>query len=190
VLPALRAARANSRTLSIWCAASSTGQEPYTLAMTLAEALPDLNEWKVSFVASDLSPAVLKRAREGRYTQLEINRGLPAAMLVRYFEKQGPEWQVKERLRRMIDFREVNLLRAWPTMPPLDVVFMRNVLIYFDAPTKTEIFGRLSRAMRPDGYLFLGGAETTLNLDDSYERAPVDKASCYRLKSAATAVAA
>jgi chemotaxis protein methyltransferase CheR len=182
VMPDLLKQRAMDRQLNIWCAASSTGQEPYTLAMLLRENFPQLLNWKLTFIASDLSREVLQRARAGRYSQLEVNRGLPAAMLVKYFKKVGLEWEIKPEIREMVEFREVNLLERWPLMPALDLVFIRNVLIYFNNETKKKILGRIRELMRPTGYLFLGGAETTLNLDDNFERAPAEKSGCYRLK--------
>jgi len=182
VLPDLIAKRAASKTLNVWCAASSSGQEPYTIAMTMVDAFPELLHWKINFIASDLSQEMLDRCKLGKYSQLEVNRGLPAKLLVKYFTKQGLEWQVIDKLRNMIEFREINLLQTWPIMPALDLVFIRNVLIYFDMNTKKKILERARRLMKPDGYLFLGGAETTLNLDDSFERTLAGTAGCYRLR--------
>ena len=190
VLPALLARRAATRSLSIWCAASSTGQEPYTIAMTLCEAVPALESWKLNFLATDISSEMVARSRAGTYNQIEINRGLPAALMVKYFEKHGLEWRAKQRLRDMVQFREMNLTQAWPAMPPADIVFMRNVLIYFDANTKREILMKLRRVLQPDGYLFLGCAETTLCLDDAYERLQVEKSGCYQLRRPAAVRAA
>jgi len=189
VLPDLIAQNATKRTLNVWCAASSTGQEPYTLAMTMRDNFPQLLSWKINFIASDLSRDVLNRACAGRYSQLEINRGLPATMLVKYFRKDGQEWEIKPDMRAMIDFREINLLEAWPLMPALDLVFIRNVLIYFNTETKKKILGRIRNLMQPAGYLFLGGAETTLNIDDNFERMQADKSGCYRLRNRVAAAA-
>ena len=124
------------------------------------------------------------------YSQLEVNRGLPAPLLVKYFRKDGLEWQIDEKLRSMVEFRELNLLGPWQQMPPLDIVFIRNVLIYFDGSTKKEIFRRIRGVMRPDGYLFLGGAETTMNLDDAFQRSPAERSGIYQLKTATMAKAA
>jgi chemotaxis protein methyltransferase CheR len=157
--------------------------------MTLFESIPAIRDWKISFIATDLSKQMVERSRGGRYSQLEVNRGLPAPLLVKYFRKDGLEWQVDDRLRSMIDFREMNLLQSWPLMPPLDIVFIRNVLIYFDADTKKEIFRRTRGVMRSDGYLFLGGAETTMNLDDSFQRMPLERSGIYQLRSALAMVA-
>ncbi len=185
VFPDLIARRAAQKKLSIWCAASSTGQEPYTIAMVLRENFPQLKDWKLTFIASDLSRDILARARAGRFSQLEVNRGLPAPLLVRHFKKLGLEWEISADLRSMIDFKEVNLLEGWPVMPALDLVFIRNVLIYFNQDTKKQILQRIRTMMQPDGYLFLGGAETTMNIDDRFVRGQQDKSGCYQLKSVA-----
>mgnify|MGYP003992178189 FL=1 len=125
---------------------------------------------------------MLNRCKSGIYSQLEINRGLPAPLMVKYFERIGTEWQVKEELRKMIQFRIINLSEAWPMIPPVDLLMMRNVLIYFDVEMKKNILGRIRKLLRPDGYLFLGAAETTLNLDENFERMPFKQSGCYRLK--------
>jgi chemotaxis protein methyltransferase CheR len=160
-LPELIKKRAADRRLEIWCGASSTGQEPYTIAMILREHFPSSAAWNVRIIATDLSNDVLDRAREGRYNQIEVNRGLPAALLVKYFQRRGTEWKVA----------------AW------DIVFLRNVLIYFDVATKKSILAKIRHVLRPDGFLFLGGAETTMNLDAGFERAEYERAGCYRLKT-------
>jgi chemotaxis protein methyltransferase CheR len=183
VLPELLQARASERRLNIWCGASSSGQEPYSIAMVLRERWAVLGEWKVRLVASDLSREMLDRTREGRYSQLEVNRGLPATMLIKWFAKDGTSWQVKPELRAMLELQEMNLAGSWPALPTFDVVFLRNVLIYFDVETKQQILGKVRRLLRPDGWLFLGGAETTINLDESFERVPVEKATGYRLRA-------
>lgn len=178
VLPDLVERRASSRKLSIWCAAASSGQEPYTIAMVLDE-FPQLAGWDIEMLATDISTEMLERARQGRYSSLEVNRGLPATMLVRHFEKHGTEYQIKPHLQKLIDYRFMNLAAPWGLMPQFDIVFIRNVLIYFDVDTKRDILGRVKRVLRPDGYLFLGAAETTVNLDDGFERAPYERAGCY-----------
>jgi chemotaxis protein methyltransferase CheR len=181
VLPELIARRAAERQLNLWCAAASSGQEPYTIALVLREHFPELTNWTVQFIASDLSAAMLKRARAGRFSQLEVSRGLQAALLMKYFQRQGAEWQLNEDVRRMVDFRQLNLAAPWPALPPMDLIFMRNVLIYFDAETKKAILGQVRRVLRPGGYLFLGAAETTLNLQNVFERVQIGRAGCYRL---------
>jgi chemotaxis protein methyltransferase CheR len=184
VLPELVQRRAGERALRIWSAACSSGQEPHSIAMLLrAHQVVPLG-WQVRLLGTDLSTGMLGRARQGRYSQMEINRGLPAALLVKYFERAGLEWQLKDEVRRMVEFSALNLIEDWPALPPLDVVFLRNVLIYFDVPTKKQVLANLRRVLRPDGYLFLGGAETTLNLDENYERAPFEGVSCFRLRRA------
>ena len=184
LLPQFMASRAKERQLNIWCGAASTGQEPYSVLMLIAQNFPELLSWDIKFIATDLSREVLARARAGRYSQLEVNRGLPAAFLVKYFARQGIEWQIQDDLRRRVDFREMNLVKEWPLMPPLDFVFLRNDMIYFDIHTKKAILAKIRRLLRPGGYLLLGGAETTFNVDDGFERVVVDKATCYQLKPA------
>ncbi len=182
ILPELMARRAQERQLHFWCGAASTGQEPYSVLMLIAEHFPELLQWDFKFVATDLCGEVLTRARAGRFNQLEVNRGLPAALLVKYFVRLGAEWEIQEVLRRKVDFREMNLVKEWLWLPPLDVVFLRNVLIYFDLATKKAILAKARRLLRPGGWLLLGGAETTFNVDDAFERVAFDKTTCYRLK--------
>ncbi len=184
ILPELLARRAQERQLHFWCGAASTGQEPYSVLMLIAEHFSELFRWDFKFIATDLCDEVLGRARSGRFNQLEINRGLPAALLVKYFLRQGTEWGIREDLRRRVDFREMNLVKEWPWLPPMDLVFLRNVLIYFDLETKKAILAKVRRLLRPGGYLLLGGAETTFNVDDGFERVTFDKTPCYRLKQA------
>jgi chemotaxis protein methyltransferase CheR len=125
---------------------------------------------------------MLSRARAGRYNQIEINRGLPANLLVKYFQKNGVVWEINPEIRQMVEFREINLIHPWLSLPRMDVIFMRNVLIYLDAETKKNILGRVARLLDPDGYVVLGGAETTTNLDDSFESVSHDGAMCFRLR--------
>lgn len=165
LLPALFEARQSTRRVVIWCAAASTGQEPYSLAMTLREHFADvLAEIDVKIVATDLSPSAYARAEAGRFSQLEVNRGLPAMLLAKYFTRAGTEWRISDSVRELVEFRTGNLIDAldWARMPTFDAVFMRNVLIYFDAATKAEIFERVRGRLRPDGFLMLGSAETNL----------------------------
>jgi len=181
VLPELLKSRAAERRLRIWCGAASSGQEPYSIAMLLREHFPQLAGWKVELVSSDISVEMLERCRAARYSQLEVGRGLPAPLLVKYFERDGAQWRLKPEIREMVGFFELNLAGPWPAMEPFDVVFMRNVLIYFDTDTKRQILGKIKRLLRPDGYLFLGGAETTFNIDDGFVRETSDRVSFYRL---------
>lgn len=181
VLPALIEARRSTKRLSMWCAAASTGQEPYSVMMLLDQHFPELRDWKVDYLATDLSGDVLAKAEAGIYSQFEVNRGLPAPLLVKYFAGQGGRWQVKPELRARIRFRPMNLIEPWPPMEPLDIVFIRNVLIYFDQPTKSAILGRIRKLLRPDGVLFLGGAESTMGLDDQYVPVRSQGSTYYRI---------
>ena len=183
VVPDLINRRRDQRRLDIWSAASAAGQEPYSLALLFREHFPELAGWKISLLASDLSQQVLERAREGRYSQIEVNRGLPAALLVKYFEQHGTDWQLKPALRGMVDFQEINLAQDWPALSRMDLVLIRNVMIYFDVDTKKTVLSKLARTLRLDGYLLLGGAETTLNLSDAYRRVEPFKSGFYQLVS-------
>jgi chemotaxis protein methyltransferase CheR len=183
VIPELVRKRQNERRLNIWCAACSTGQEPYSVALLFREHFPELANWKLNILATDLSRDVLARAREGRYSQIEVNRGLPAAMMLKYFKQHGSFWHLHDDVRALVDFQELNLVRAWPPLPPMDLVFLRNVMIYFDVESKKAILGRMARVLQKDGYLLLGGAETTFNLDDSYQRVEQIKTGFYQLIS-------
>lgn len=176
-LPRLVEARRSSGRLSVWSAACSTGQEPYSLAMTMADVLPAGMTGRI--LATDLSEQVLARARAGRYSQLEVNRGMPAGMLVSHMRRVGTEWEVDDTVRGMVEFRAHNLLDPAPA-GPFDVVLLRNVLIYFDLPTKAAILERVRRVLRPDGVLVLGAAETTLGIHEGFERLSVRRTSVYR----------
>ena len=181
VLPDLVTRRRVDRGLTIWSAACSTGQEPYSMAIMLRENFPELMSWNVTILASDLSREALARAQEGRYNQTEINRGMPATLLVKYFEQHGTTWQLKADIRNMVRFQEINLARSWPFMPRVDLLLLRNVMIYFDVETKKSILSRAARLLKPDGYLVLGGAETTLNLVDHFLRVERLKTGIYQL---------
>jgi len=172
VLPKLVQARAATRKLRIWSAASSTGQEPYTLAMLLKEQEAKLAGWKVEIVGTDISRDALDRAKAGLYTQFEVQRGLPVQMLLKYFKQQGDRWLIAEPLRQMVQYREFNLLSDPGTLGQFDIVFCRNVLIYFDQATKGAVLGRIARTMPTDGYLYLGGAETVLGISDKFAPVP------------------
>ena len=187
ILPGLIARRGQTRELRIWCAACSSGQEPYSIALLLREHFgPQLSSWEVSILATDISTEILTKAREGRYTQMEVNRGVPAAMLVHSFYKVGSEWHLKDEIRRMVTFQHFNLIDPWPRLGPIDLLMLRNVLIYFDPSVKRSLLDRASRVLAADGHLFLGAAETTLNLSDAYERVDIERAACYRLRKNST----
>lgn len=181
MLPALMAARQTERRLTIWSAACSSGQEPYSIAMTMLDSAPTLASWRTSIVATDLSPTMVQRAKDGYYSQLEVNRGLPATHLVRHFDRDGAGWRVRSGIRSMVRVEQHNLLSA-PPVGTFDIVFMRNVLIYFAVETKREILARVRRSLAPDGFLVLGAAETTLNIDSAFERVEFGSATVYRLK--------
>jgi chemotaxis protein methyltransferase CheR len=180
ILPTLVADRSAERSLNVWCAASSSGQEPYSIAMLSREHLPSLAGWNMRIIASDISQDVLGRARAGRYNQTEINRGLPANLLVKYFDQDARVWTIRPEIRRVVEFQEINLIHAWPSLPRMQLILLRNVLIYFDVETKKAILGRIARLLDPRGYLFLGAAESTTNLDDSFELVSVEGAVCFR----------
>jgi len=167
------------RRLNIWSAACSSGQEAYTIAMILAEEVLPRGR-AAEILGTDISQAMLERTREGCYGQLEIGRGLPAPMLVRHFQRHGTEWRVNDRLRAMVRVQHLNLADRWPMLPVFDVVFLRNVLIYFDTETKRAILQRVRQVLSPQGFLFLGGAETTLGLDDGWTRTAADGFTLYR----------
>lgn len=182
ILPSLLAKRPLGQNLTIWCAACSSGQEPFSVAMLAREHFPDLARGRLRTIATDLSESILARAREGLYTQTEINRGLPPALLARYFDKQGSCWRLKLEIRRMVDFQRSNLAEEWPNLPSPDIIFMRNVLIYFDQETKKSILSKVRKTLKPDGYLILGSSETTLNLDPTFESISMGKTVCYQLR--------
>ncbi|MEO5838346.1 MAG: protein-glutamate O-methyltransferase CheR [Acidimicrobiales bacterium] len=179
LIPEVLAAN-GGRSLVLWSAAASTGQEAYSLAMVVREHFPSVPN--VTILGTDFSADVVARAKRGRFSQLEVNRGLPARLLVKHFVRDGREWQVSDEIRRMVTFRQLNLARPLDRMPEIDIVFLRNVLIYFDAPTKAQVLRRVASVTRPGGYLFLGGSETTYGIDDSFELVrPSPKTICYRL---------
>ena len=172
ILPCMMQARAQVRTIRIWCAAASTGQEPYSLAMILNERAAQLAGWRIDIVGTDLSDEVLDRARSGLYTQFEVQRGLPIQMMVKYFKQEGDRWRIDPRLRAMVSFKRWNLLENLSPLGAFDVVFCRNVLIYFDQPTKAAVLERIARLMPNDGVLALGAAETVLGITDKFKPMP------------------
>lgn len=168
MLPSLIKARANQHRIRIWCAAASTGQEPYSLAMILKEMAGLVAGWRVEILATDLANEVLEKARAGLYSQFEVQRGLPIQMLMKYFTQSGDTWQISPEIRAMVQFRPLNLLADFAHLGTFDVVFCRNVLIYFDQPTKIDVLDRLARITEHDGYLVLGAAETVVGLTESF----------------------
>lgn len=183
ILPDLIEKRRALNRIDIWSAACSTGQEPYSIAMLIKEYFLNCINWKISIIGSDISSEVLFRARNGCYTQHEVNRGLPLPLLIKYFNKARVDWEVKEEIRQMVEFRCMNLLGSWPSLPMMDLIFLRNVFIYFDVETKKKILNKLHKILKPDGYLFLGGSETLVNLDVSlFEIVSAGPTVCYRPK--------
>ncbi|NBJ11037.1 CheR family methyltransferase [Microvirga arsenatis] len=167
LLPKYLKERAASRRLRIWCAAASTGQEPYSLAMLLKEAAARMAGWQVEIIASDISTEVLEKAKAGFYNQFEVQRGLPARLLVKYFAQVGDQWQISPEIRSMVDFRYLNLIEDFSRLGTFDIVYCRNVLIYFDAALKADVLRRIANTMAPDGSLLLGASETILGVTDA-----------------------
>jgi chemotaxis protein methyltransferase CheR len=183
ILPQLVPARTNRRALRIWSAASSTGQEPYSIAMCLREFGPALSGWRIEIVATDLSQDVLEKSKAGIYSQFEVQRGLPIQMLVKYFKQTGELWQLNADIRGMVQHRQLNLLHDFSGLGKFDIIFCRNVLIYFDQDTKIRIFERLSKMLEADGTLMLGAAETVVGISDAFRPSP-DKRGLYQLNPA------
>lgn len=182
ILPELIEARKVTRSINIWCAACSSGQEPYSIAMTIREHFPDLANWRIKILATDLSEEMLAKTRSGCFSQLEVNRGLPARKLVRFFDRKGTEWNAKDDIRSIIDCRNLNLSKPWPHLGDFDIVFIRNVLIYFDQSAKQDILCRAAKILRPDGFLFLGSSETTIGINVPLERKQKDDTICYQVR--------
>ena len=186
IMPEVLKARANRKSVRIWCAAGSTGQEPYSLAMSLKEMGAALAGWRVEIIATDLSTEVLEKSKSGVYSQFEVQRGLPIQLLVKYFKQNGELWQISPELRAMVQHRQLNLLHDFSQLGTFDIIFCRNVLIYFDQDTKINIFGRLAKTMEADGFLVLGAAETVVGLTDVFKPFP-DKRGLYRPSGARAA---
>jgi chemotaxis protein methyltransferase CheR len=186
ILPALMQARASRRSLRIWSAASSTGQEPYSIAMCLKEKAAALAGWRVEILATDLSQGVLEKARAGIFSQFEVQRGLPIQMLVKHFTQTGELWQLNADIRAMVQHRQLNLLQDFSHLGTFDVIFCRNVLIYFDPDTKAGIFNRLARALDPDGVMVLGAAESVVGITDAFKPYP-ERRGLYRPNAARNA---
>ena len=184
MLPAMQKARAAQRKVRIWCSACSTGQEPYSLAMLLEEKAPNFHGWDFEILATDLSGEVLNKAKGGKFSQFEVQRGLPIQMLVKYFTQVGDLWEIAPSLRQKIQFRPINLLRDFSPLGTFDIVFCRNVLIYFDEPTKIDVLSRLANSVAADGFLVLGAAETVVGLCDKFKSVP-DKRGLYVRNAAA-----
>ncbi len=178
VLPGI--ARSHSETIRIWSAACSTGQEPYTIAMAISEHCPELLP-RISILGTDISAEVVAKAQSGTYNRLDVNRGLPMQYLTKYFVQQGLSWSVKPVLKERVTFEKMNLIGDWGRLPQMDIIFLRNVLIYFDPDMKSRILSNTSKLLRSGGSLFLGLSETTLNLNTSYQRVTTDRSHYYKL---------
>jgi chemotaxis protein methyltransferase CheR len=183
ILPRLMESRAATRRLHLWSAACATGQEPYSLSMLLQEEQPRLAGWDVRVLATDFSQTILKRARAGSYSQIEMNRGLPAPFLVRHFRKERDAWVVKPELQARVEFRELNLAQPWPMLPEMDLVLLRNVLLYFEPELRKRVLRQLTQVLQPEGILVLGAGETTLTMDDSFEAVPLERTVVYRRRA-------
>ena len=169
IMPSLIAARAKERRIRVWCAAASTGQEPYSLAMCLNEMKEKIAGWRIEILGTDLSTEVLEKAKAGVYSQFEVQRGLPIQMLVKHFVQTGDTWQISPEIRAMVQYRPLNLLADFSQLGKFDVVFCRNVLIYFDQETKIGVLNRIAKLLEPDGFLSLGAAETVVGLTDAFK---------------------
>jgi chemotaxis protein methyltransferase CheR len=182
IIPEILAARAGRKSIRIWCAAGSTGQEPYSLAMCLKEMGATLAGWRLEIIATDLSQEVLEKSKAGIYSQFEVQRGLPIQLLVKYFKQTGEFWQINADIRAMVQHRQLNLLHDFSQLGTFDVIFCRNVLIYFDQDTKINIFNRLAKITEADGFLVLGAAETVVGLTDVFRPYP-ERRGLYRPNS-------
>ncbi len=166
VLPALIEARSASKALRIWSAACSAGQEPYSVAMLLEDCANRLAGWRIEIIGTDLSEAILAKARAGVYSQFEVQRGLSAPQISRHFNRLGDAWQIRDNIRARVSFRQLNLLDSYAHMGAFDIILCRNVLIYFDVVRKTDVLSRLSRALTDDGFLLLGASENAVGVTD------------------------
>lgn len=182
VLPELIERRRHSRQLNIWCAAGSSGQEPYSIAMLVKEFFPELENWRINITATDISQKMLQRCRLGSYSQLEVNRGLPSGALLKWFRQEGVQWHIADCLRTAVTFKHLNLVQPWPAMPQWDLIFLRNVMIYFDNETKKSLLERTARVLSREGYLLLGNAETTFNLSGAFRRVEKLNSGFYQLR--------
>lgn len=183
VLPALTEKSQDTRQLHVWSAASASGQEAYSIAMIWNEIRNQHPLWDLEILATDISSKMLERGRAGSYSNLEVMRGLSEQRRADNFQRSGDRWEINEQLKKNVKFQYLNLIQGWPSLPKMDIVFIRNVLVYFDHPTKCNLFAKVRRIMKPNGFLFLGGTESALTIDDQFERVFDSGSSCYRLKS-------
>jgi chemotaxis protein methyltransferase CheR len=188
ILPAMLDARKHRRSIRIWCAASSTGQEPYSLAMILKDMGAALSGWRVEIVATDLSQEVLEKSKSGVFSQFEVQRGLPIQMLVKHFTQVNETWQLSPEIRAMVQFKQLNLLHDFSHLGGFDIIFCRNVLIYFDQVTKVNVFNRLAKIIEPDGFLVLGAAETVVGLSAGFSPYPERRGLYHPSKAASPSI--
>jgi chemotaxis protein methyltransferase CheR len=186
ILPQLIERRRPYRELNLFFGGCSSGQEPYSLAMMLRQYFPELNDWNVRLTGADLSTEMIRKAREGVYTQFEVNRGLPARLLVQFFEKSGIHWRICESIRSMVEFRAMNLSQPLLLNTPIDIFFLRNILIYFDQTERSRLLEQVRDNLRPDGCLMLGAAETTVFNNTYFVPLPVEFSNLFYLKSTPT----
>lgn len=172
ILPQLIEARASKKALRIWCAAASSGQEPYSLGMIIKEFEAKLAGWRIEIIGTDISSSILERAREGLYSQFEVQRGLPVKLLMKYFKQEGEQWRIDESLRKMVTYKELNLLKDFKSLGKFDIVYCRNVLIYFDRPTKAQVLEKIGDLLPDDGQVVLGAAETVVGITDQFKPVP------------------
>ena len=182
VLPEFLIKRQEQKKLEIWCAACSSGQEPYSLAMLILDKFPQIKDWNIKIIASDISEEMLEKSREGVYSQFEVARGLPGHYVPKFFQRFGSKWEVKQELKEMMEFKHINLTGSLTGVPPVDILFIRNVLIYFEENTKKAILKKIKGLLKPDGYLFLGSGEHVAGLDDLFEQTEYSTSSCFRLR--------
>ena len=181
IFRALEGARYRECRITIWCAGCSGGQEAFSVAMLLHRYFSQLLSWGIEIIGTDISQEALAKARQGRYDEVEVNRGVQPILIREYFRQSGPHFYVKEDIARLVRFEESNLVGEWPALPPVDLVLMRNVLRYMTSDSKKRILEKLKQVLRPDGYLLLGAQESTVQIDDSYEMVPTEKTVYYQL---------
>lgn len=183
IIPDLLARHRTDRRLRIWSAASSTGQEAYSVAMLMQESVPQIETWNIEILATDISTGALEKARQAVYSQVEVNRGLPAGKLLRYFEETPEGWRVKPQIRQMVRFQQMNLVDRWPVQQPFDIILLRNVMIYFDTPLRQAILAKVAEQLSPGGYLFMGTGETPVALSPLFEVVVIGRTAVYCRKT-------
>jgi len=183
ILPDLIEKRKSKKELRIWSAACSSGQEAYSIAMSIKETFPHLHDWKFNIFCTDISHAMLERIKAGEFSQLEVNRGIPASLLIKYFKQKGTQWMANDELKALLEVRHMNLAEIWGHVNTMDIIFIRNVLIYFDAEMRKQILMKMRKVIAPDGYLFLGATESILDTEVEFEARTYDKTVVYAPKA-------